>query len=185
MTHPSKPSPADPLARIRQAIDNAFRQVGLTPPRIVPPPDDDPIPPPAPARQTLPNPATARQTTPAHQKLQNEPTAATAARTAPHPPSLPTITPTRQSAPNPAIAPHAHQICKTNPPRPLTPNQLRAARLLVAGHATLDIAAQLQVNPPHHRRLETPSPPSIAKSARSSTPVNRDVPNHPTVCVRL
>jgi hypothetical protein len=87
------------------------------------------------ARQTVPNPAKARQTAPPTQKLQNEPTA----RANPC-----------QSAPNSANARHQHENCKTNPnarpPRPLTPSQLRAAHLLVAGHSTTDIAATLQLN---------------------------------------
>jgi len=63
--------------------------------------------------------------------------------------------PTRQSAPSHAIAPHASP-CKTNPTparpssprhlRPLTRNQLRAARLLVAGQSTNAIAAALRID---------------------------------------
>ena len=40
--------------------------------------------------------------------------------------------------------------CKTNPPRnakPLNPNQLTAARLLLAGHSVTAVAAALRVDP--------------------------------------
>jgi DNA-binding CsgD family transcriptional regulator len=124
------------------------------------------------APQTTPNDAIALQTTPPRAPAQNEPTAP--------PPAKP-----RQSAPNHANAPHARVIGKTNPPdntaapaprrkrppRPLTPAQLRAARLLAAGQSTNAVAAALGVDrhtvadwkrhpyfQPELRRLISPPP---------------------------
>jgi hypothetical protein len=138
----------NPSARMRTAIDNAFRQFGLTPPRIQP--LDNlalQLIPPA-TRQSTPNPAMARQTTPMYRNVQNEAN------------SPASSTPAHQSAPNHAIAPHPHQICKTKPTlvpnvaapavrpsrRPLTPNHLRAARLLVAGQTTTAVAVSLGID---------------------------------------
>jgi hypothetical protein len=64
MSQPAKPAVTDPSARIRAAIDSAFRHVGLTPPRIQPP--DNSVfqvtpPPPAKARQNPPWRAKPRQ----------------------------------------------------------------------------------------------------------------------------
>jgi hypothetical protein len=70
---------------------------------------------------------------------------------------------TCQPLPNPANARHDERPRKTNPnpqpssifhppsssshpPRPLTPDQLRAARLLLAGQSTNAIAAALSIN---------------------------------------
>jgi DNA-binding CsgD family transcriptional regulator len=101
--------------------------------------------PPLAARQTVPNTAKARQTAPPHPPLQNKATPA-----APVPPShrqpTPPPDPARQTVPNSANARHPEPPRKTNPPRPLTPAQLRAAHLLVTGHSTTAIAATLQIN---------------------------------------
>jgi hypothetical protein len=96
------------------------------------------------APQSAPNDAIARQSAPPTAPAQDE-----------LPPTA------RQSAPQrPAVA--ENENCETNPPptpnrksqignrnskpRPLTPNQLRAASLLVAGHSTTAIAAYLNVD---------------------------------------
>jgi hypothetical protein len=91
-------------------------------------------------RQLTPSHANARQSAPPIPAAQNEPTV-----TAPRADA-------RQATPTRADAPHSNADCKTNPPprrrppRPLTPNQFRAATLLVAGHSTTDVAAVLQVD---------------------------------------
>jgi hypothetical protein len=63
--------------------------------------------------------------------------------------ALPSITP---PAPHGATKTHtAPQLPprprRTNPPRPLNPNQLTAARLLLAGHSVTAVAAALHVDP--------------------------------------
>jgi hypothetical protein len=122
------------------------------------------------ARQTTPNPAKARQTTPSIAPAQNEPTLphspgampSLAANDAPSPANAPgegrhaSCANARQTTPNHANARHDDAPRKTNPPaktavrrrppRPLTPNQLRAARLLLAGHSTTAIAAALAID---------------------------------------
>ena len=138
MTSPHQ-SPDDRLARMHQAVDDVLRSVGLSPDAFQ-------------TRQTTPTHAKARQTTPPLPILQNEPTGPEVALPAPL-----TTSNTRQSAPNPANAHHPITGRKTNlppdpaplagrPPRPLTPIQLRAAHLLVAGHATTAIAATLAID---------------------------------------
>jgi hypothetical protein len=139
MSQPAKHAVTDPSARIRAAIDNTFRQFDFASPSIQPRGNAAPQ---TATRQSAPNNAIARQTTPSHPNLQNEAN------------SPPLATPARQSAPNHANAPHPIQICKTKPtppaptrqPRPLTPNPLRAARLLVAGQTTTAIAASLAID---------------------------------------
>jgi hypothetical protein len=139
MSQPAKHAVTDPSARMRAAIDDTFRQFGFAPPSIQ---SQGNAALQTLTRQSAPNPAMARQTTPSHLNVQNEPNSPIPA------------TPTRQSAPNHANAHHPHQICKTKPtptapvrkPRPLTPNHLRAARLLVAGQTTTAIAATLGID---------------------------------------
>jgi hypothetical protein len=154
--------PPAALDDMYQSLNDAFRAAGLAPLRFTPPPD---VTTPAAAPQRAPNPATAPQTTPPQPTLQNKPiTSAPCPKKSQNVRSPATHpAPTRQSAPSHANAPHPAQACKTNPPppapssilhpqspprrlRPLTPNQLRAARLLVAGQSTNAIAATLHID---------------------------------------
>jgi hypothetical protein len=108
------------------------------------------------ARQVPPNPANAPQPTPPAPNLQNEPTHAPRPQMSRNVPVPSILAPrsTRQRAPSHANAPQPAQDCRTNPPppsrrrppRPLTPNQLRAARLLTQGHSTTAIATALHVD---------------------------------------
>jgi DNA-binding NarL/FixJ family response regulator len=129
MSASSKPTIPNSVARIRAAIDDVLRHPTLNPPR-----------------QSAPTPAIARQTTPLNSLMQNEPTSLPNRQPSTAIPAHPPHNP-RQSAPNPAIARRLERPCKSNPeprtPRPLTPNHLRAARLLVAGQTTTAIAAAL------------------------------------------
>ena len=107
------------------------------------------------ARQPTPNPSNARQTTPSNTPAQNKPTAPPATA---KPALAPLHTPSlagpnaHQTPPNHANARHNGLPGKTNPtprkrpPRPLTPKQLRAARLLLAGHSTTATAAALNID---------------------------------------
>jgi len=124
------------LARLHQAVDQALQSVSLSRSAFD-------------TRQTPPNHAAARQTTPPTPPMQNEPSCHNGTSAA----SPPTAHNTRQSAPFHANARRQSPVCKTNPAppsrrtqRPLTPNQLRAAHLLVAGHSTTAIAATLSID---------------------------------------
>ena len=117
-------------ATLAAALADSGQRIDLD--RLLGPPD-------APrARQTAPNAANARQSAPPMRKLQNEP----------NPPS--SRADPCHSAPNSANARRAAENCKTNPSprpaRPLTPDHLRAAGLLVAGYSTNDVAATLEIN---------------------------------------
>jgi DNA-binding CsgD family transcriptional regulator len=145
MTRSPRPVAPDRLARLHHAVDQVLQSVGFPPGAFD-------------ARQTPPDNAKARQTTPPTPFVQNKPTGHNDTSAAGRPTSS-----TRQSAPNHANARPQSPVCKTNPappapssilqspssrrpPRPLTPNQLRAATLLVAGHSTTAIAATLSIN---------------------------------------
>ena len=141
MTQPSRPIAGDRLARMHHAVDEVLQSIGFPPGAFE-------------AVRSAPKHAKARQITPSSQNLQNEATchngtAASAAHAAP--------TNRRQGAPNHAKARPQTPIYKTNPTpqpeirtrrpdRPLTPKQLRAARLLVAGQSTVAVAATLAID---------------------------------------
>ncbi|MDB5320339.1 MAG: hypothetical protein JWN40_1970 [Phycisphaerales bacterium] len=144
MIEPSQPPARDRLARMHHAVDEVFHSIGLPHGAFD-------------AVRSAPNHAKARQTLPASPNLQNEATCQNGTAATPIPAARLTPTSLRQSAPNHAKAPLQTPICKTNPSpqpeirtkrpaRPLTPAQLRAARLFVAGHSTNAIAAALAID---------------------------------------
>jgi hypothetical protein len=95
------------------------------------------------ARQSLRRQSEARQSIPSHPApAQIEPT---------HPranlcQSAPNSAKARHEGKNEKTNPPAIPTVRTRPPRPLTPDQLRAAHLLFAGQSTTTIAATLQIN---------------------------------------
>lgn len=97
--------------------------------------------------KAVPNPTKARQTVPIPAPAQNEPN--------PHPdiinsPSSILHSPSSSSidnpVPNSAKARQNPRRCKSNPPRPLTADQLRAVSFLVDGASTNTIAHALCIN---------------------------------------
>ncbi|MDB5321049.1 MAG: hypothetical protein JWN40_2680 [Phycisphaerales bacterium] len=194
--------PPATLDEMYRSLNDAFRAVGLAPPRFTPPPD---ITVRAAAPHRAPNSAKAPQTIPPRSNLQNEPNAAGACpKKSPNVPfpAMHSAPPTRQRAPFHAIAPHA-SACKTNPPppapssifgstelaevhspsspsrlRPLTPHQLRAARLLVAGQSTNAIAATLHID--RHTLADWKRLELFQKEIRHLLDHPAPLPQHPT-----
>ena len=163
MAQQSNRSAQDRLARMHQAVDQVLQNLGLTDAVARQSAPNN-----AKARQTTPSAPIWKNEPTCHNDTGSSPSPSTsregrAERRHGNPiTAIPQTPPNpRQSAPNHAKAPHPTPSCKTNPPpssiihppsssskrlRPLTPNQLRAARLLVAGQSTVAVAATLAID---------------------------------------